>query len=92
VRRLLPGAAFISAPELRERNYGTLEGLRADEIKEKHPKDAELLKSGADIDYAPGGGESKNPGPAPPSGEFSIPIIRRTRGKRSCSSRTAGCA
>jgi broad specificity phosphatase PhoE len=59
VCRRQPDAEFILTTELRERNWGTLEGLRRAEIMENHPADGEALKSG-DADYAPAGGESKN--------------------------------
>jgi 2,3-bisphosphoglycerate-dependent phosphoglycerate mutase len=58
-RRRMPDVEFIMTPELRERNWGALEGLRRDEIIANFPRDAEALKSG-DADFAPAGGESKN--------------------------------
>jgi 2,3-bisphosphoglycerate-dependent phosphoglycerate mutase len=59
VRDRHPNAEFIRTVELRERNWGALEGLRWSEIIESHPADAATLKTGA-ADYAPEGGESKN--------------------------------
>ena len=59
VRRRFPDAEFILTPELRERNWGALEGMNLEDIKSRNPKDAEILKTGA-ADYAPEGGESKN--------------------------------
>ncbi|MFA6449260.1 MAG: histidine phosphatase family protein [bacterium] len=57
-RRRMPDVEFIKTTELRERNWGALEGLRRDEIMADYPRDAEALRSG-DADYAPEGGESK---------------------------------
>ena len=54
-----PGVPLITAPELRERNWGSLEGLRWDDIMRDRPDVAEGITSG-DPDYAlPGGGESR---------------------------------
>jgi 2,3-bisphosphoglycerate-dependent phosphoglycerate mutase len=58
VRRRMPNVEFIRTLELRERNWGALEGMNLEEVKGKNPKDAETLKTGA-ADYTPEGGESK---------------------------------
>jgi broad specificity phosphatase PhoE len=58
VGRRLPDAAFIITPELRERNWGALEGLQWDEIRETRPEEAAAIRSG-DPAFAPAGGESK---------------------------------
>ncbi len=58
VRARKPAAPFTITTELRERNYGKLEGLRWDEIRNLHPDDAAIFRTG-DPAYAPEGGESK---------------------------------
>lgn len=58
-RERRPDIPLIPALELRERNWGALEGLRWDDIMRDHPDVAEGITSG-DPDYAlPGGGESR---------------------------------
>lgn len=51
-------APLLVRPELRERNWGNLEGLKWEEIQRDHPEVVEGVTSGAP-DFAPAGGESK---------------------------------
>ncbi|MEW5947451.1 MAG: histidine phosphatase family protein, partial [bacterium] len=52
-------APFFPVPELRERNWGCLEGLTWSDIESRYPDYAGKIRSG-DMDFAPDGGESKN--------------------------------
>jgi broad specificity phosphatase PhoE len=58
VRELHPDTPFFIRHELRERNWGELEGLKWEEIQRDHPDVVAGVTSGSP-DFAPPGGESK---------------------------------